>query len=297
MKITVTGSLGHISKPLIQKLIAAGHDVKVVSSTAERASEIEALGAEAAIGKVEDVTFLSDAFAGADAVYTMIPPTFQTADWKKHIATIGANYTEALRNSGVKSVVNLSSIGAHLPEGCGPVSGLYYAEKSLNSLVEVNIKHLRPGFFYYNFYSNIPLIQNMGILGSNYGADVRLLMADVSEIAEAAFEELNTLQFEGKSHRYIVSDIRTPQEVAKAIGHEIGKPDLKWVQFSDNDLLNAMVQQGLPHEIAANFVEMGAAVNSGKMFEDYKSDQPTGKIRIEDFAKEFARAYAAPVEH
>jgi nucleoside-diphosphate-sugar epimerase len=31
MKIIVTGSTGNISKPLTQKLVAAGHDVTVIS--------------------------------------------------------------------------------------------------------------------------------------------------------------------------------------------------------------------------------------------------------------------------
>lgn len=50
MKIIVTGSLGHISKPLAEKLLQQGHGVTVVSSNPERQQEIEALGARATIG-------------------------------------------------------------------------------------------------------------------------------------------------------------------------------------------------------------------------------------------------------
>ncbi|MDP2890435.1 MAG: NAD(P)H-binding protein, partial [Bacteroidota bacterium] len=131
MKYVVTGSLGNISKPLAEKLIAAGHDVTVVSSKDEKAAVIEEMGAEAAIGSVEDVGFLTEAFTDADAVYTMVPPYFGAADWKKYIAGIGENYAAAIKASGVKNVVNLSSMGAHMPEGCGPVSGLFFVEKAL----------------------------------------------------------------------------------------------------------------------------------------------------------------------
>ena len=58
MKVVVTGSLGKISRPLAQILVKAGHQVTVVSSKKEKTTEIQALGANAAIGSVEDVAFL-----------------------------------------------------------------------------------------------------------------------------------------------------------------------------------------------------------------------------------------------
>src|SRR3989339_1471755 len=169
MKYVVTGSLGNVSNPLAEKLLAAGHDVTIVSSKSEKAAQFEAMGAEAAIGSVEDIGFLTEAFSDADAVYTMVPPNFGAGNWKQYIAGIGQNYATAIKSSGVKNVVNLSSMGAHMPEGCGPVSGLYFVEKALDALEGVNVKHLRPGFFYTNFLGQIGMIKNMGITGGNYG--------------------------------------------------------------------------------------------------------------------------------
>lgn len=74
MKIVITGSFGNISKPLTQALVQKGHLVTVVSSNAERQKDIEALGAKPAIGSLENPEFLATVFAGADAVYCMVPP-------------------------------------------------------------------------------------------------------------------------------------------------------------------------------------------------------------------------------
>jgi len=82
MKFVVTGSLGNISKPLAEKLVAAGHQVTIISSKADKTAQIEVLGASAAIGSVDDVVFLTQTFTGADAVYTMVPPNFGAANWK-----------------------------------------------------------------------------------------------------------------------------------------------------------------------------------------------------------------------
>lgn len=69
MNLIVTGSLGNISQPLTRQLVRQGHAVTVISSKPARQSAIEALGARAAIGSLEDAAFLAATFAGADAVY------------------------------------------------------------------------------------------------------------------------------------------------------------------------------------------------------------------------------------
>ncbi|MDO8929022.1 MAG: NmrA family NAD(P)-binding protein [Bacteroidota bacterium] len=294
MKYVVLGSLGNISKPLAEKLVAAGHDVTVVSSKAEKAAQIEEIGAKAAIGSVEDVVFLTKAFIDADVVYTMVPPYFGASDWKKHIAGIGENYAEAIKASGVKNVVNLSSMGAHMPERCGPVSGLYFAEKALNDLPDVNVKHLRPGFFYPNFLGQIGMIKNMGIMGGNYGENAKLVIVHPEDIADVAAEEMQNLTFKGKSIRYIASDEKTTREVAAILGKAIGKSEIPWVDFKDEDTLAGLLQVGLPEEIAKNYTEMGVAMRSGEMDSDYLKNKPAdfGKNNLEVWSRVFAAVYA-----
>lgn len=293
MKYVITGSVGHISKPLAGKLVKAGHSVDVISSNADRADEIKSLGATPVIGSIEDGSFLSEAFRSADAVYTMIPSSPAAADLKKHIASIGKNYSEALMHSSVKQVVNLSSVGAHMPEGCGPVSGLYWAEQELNALPHINVLHLRPGYFYYNFFNSIEMIRTSGILGGNYGANTKLVMAHTDDIAEVAAEALMHSSFSDKSIRYIASDEKTTNEIAAILGRAIGKPDLKWIDFTDEQTLSGLMQAGLPEEMAKNYTEMGAAIRSGEMFSDYfnSREKTKGKISLVEFSKEFAPAY------
>ena len=294
MKYVITGSLGNISKPLTQSLLASGHIVTVISSQESKRAEIEALGAIAAIGSVQDVAFLTKTFTGADAVYTMVPPTFAATDWKKYIGDTGKIYADAIKAAGIKYVVNLSSIGAHMAEGCGPVSGIYRVEQVLNTLTDVNIIHLRPGNFYTNFYANIGMIKHNNIIGGNYGSNTSIVLVHPKDIAAAASEELTSLSFKGHSIRYVISDERTTTDIAKILGTAIGKLELPWIDFKDEDSLAGMLGAGLPEEIAKNYVEMGKAVREGSMFEDYNAHKASVKIsktKLEDFAKEFAAAY------
>jgi uncharacterized protein YbjT (DUF2867 family) len=296
MKYVITGGAGNISKPLTLALLKAGHEVTVIGRNAEHLKELTDAGAKAAIGSVDDVNFLTNAFAGADAVYTMVPPRMDiTASWKQTIGQVGKNYAAAIKASNIKYVVNLSSVGAHLPEGCGPVSGLYIVEQALNELTGVNVKHLRPMYFFANLLANVGLIKHMNIIGSNFGGNnFKFALVDTNDIADAAFEELNKLNFTGNSVRYIASDEVTTDEIAKVIGTAIGKPELPWVTFSDEQAFGGMVQAGLTEEIARNYAEMGHAISDGSMYGDYWAKHPAdlGKTKLKDFAKVFAAVYS-----
>ncbi|MBD1384279.1 NmrA family NAD(P)-binding protein [Mucilaginibacter rigui] len=292
MKITVTGSLGNISKPLATQLVKAGHQVTIISSSPDKAEAIKALGAIPAIGSVDDVAFLTGAFKGADAIYTMVPNNFSAANYRQYIGGVGENYAEAIKAAGVAKVVNLSSIGAHIDGGTGPISGIHDVEQTYRQLDGVAIKHLRPAFFYTNLLGNIDMIKHLGFLGANYGDNSRVVLVHPNDIAEVAAEELQS-NFTGTSVRYISSDDRTTNEIASVLGVAIGKPDLKWVDFTDEQALQGIEQAGLPAEIARNYVEMGTAVKSAILWEDYDQHKPAqfGKTKLEDFAVEFGRKF------
>jgi uncharacterized protein YbjT (DUF2867 family) len=262
--------------------------VTIVSSDANKVNDIEALGAKAAIGSIADVDFLVQTFEGADVVYTMIPPNFAAANYRKYVGNSGKTYTEAIKKAGVKRIVNLSSIGADIDGGTGQISGVHDAEIELNKLEEVAIKHVRAGFFYTNFYNNIPMI-NQGFMGSNYNSQTRLVMTHPQDIANIVAEELQNT-FTGKSVRYAVSDDRMFDEIVKVLRTAVGKPELKWVEFTDEQSYDGMLQGGLSPELARNFTEMGTAIRSAILWKDFDATGGviSGKIKLEEFTKEIA---------
>lgn len=292
MKITITGSLGNISKPLTQELVQKGHDVTVISSSVDKQPEIEALGASAAIGSVEDVAFLTKVFTGADAVYCMIPRANYfdpNLDLDAFTRKIGNNYAEAIKNSGVKRVVFLSSIGAHLEQNSGIIQRYNEIESVLNKLQDVSITFMRPTSFFYNLLAYIPMIKFQGVIATNYGADKTIPWVSPDDIAAAIAEEITT-PLDGKKIRYVSSEELTGNETAQILGEAIGKPDLKWVLISDEETLNGLVQVGMQPKIAKGLVEMYAGLYNGLLSEDYYRNKPAvmGKVKLTQYAKEFA---------
>jgi uncharacterized protein YbjT (DUF2867 family) len=295
MKIVLTGSLGHISLTLTKELVQKGHNVTVISSKAERQKDIEALGAKAAIGQVEDADFLTSTFRGADAVYTMIPPGnyFNTEfDIMAHCKKLANNFSQAIQKSGVKRVVHLSSIGAHMDKGSGLILFHRAVEDELDKLPDVGITFMRPVGFYYNLYSFVPLIKRDGLIASNFGGDKMLIWVSPIDIAAAIAEEI-VKPLTGRKVIYVASDLLTGNETARILGEAIGKPDLKWFVIPDEQAKAGLIAAGMNPEIAAGMVEMYAAQQNGSLTEDYYRHPPKalGKIKIKDFAKEFANAF------
>ncbi|WP_370899505.1 NAD(P)H-binding protein [Chryseobacterium gossypii] len=292
MKIIITGSLGNVGKPLTQQLASADHDITVISSNPSKKGEIESLGAKAAIGSITDADFLINIFKGADAVFAMTPPNAGNENIVKNTIDIGKNYAEAVKSNSIKRVVMLSSIGAESPVENGPIKSLHRIEEFYNKLEGSSVTFLRAGYFYINLFNDIPLIKNAGIMGANYPGNISIPLVHPNDIAKAAAEEL-LKNPAGKNIRYIVSDFRQPVDISKTLGMAIGKPELPWAEFSDEESLSGMLQAGLSKEIAELYTEMGKGLRTGIVQKDFMEHRATvdGKIKLEDFAEEFAAKF------
>ena len=297
MKIVVTGSLGNISKPLTEELVQKGHSVTVISSKSERQADIEAIGANAAIGSMEDVDFLTSTFKSADIVYCMATNDMSvffdhSFDIYAYYNQIGKNYQKAIAQSGVKRVMYLSTIGGHTDKGNGILRFHFDVEGILNQLPnDVSIKFMRPVGFYTNILREMQTIKAQSVIIQNYGGDDKEPWVSPFDIASAIAEEMEK-PFDGRTIRYVASEEISPNEIAKILGKAIGDNNLKWQVMSDKELYNAWLAIGFNPQIAQGYIEMKAAQGTKVLYEDYYKNRPAlGKTKFADFAKDFVKVY------
>jgi NAD(P)H dehydrogenase (quinone) len=284
MNIVLTGSLGNISKPLAISLIEKGHSVTIISSNADKQTEIEALGSEAAIGKLEDTAFVSATFSNADAVYCMTPISYKEENPLEYYQKILNSYSKAIKQSKVKKAVFLT--GWAMSEQ----SAQQY-QNVFEELPDTSITEIRPGVFYPNFYNYIAIIKEKGIIIGNFGDEDRMIFVSPKDIAFDVAEEL-TSSYQGKKVRYAASEELTCNEAAQILGEEIGKPDLKWATISNEQMKEVYISLGMPALLADDLVAMQATMHNGRAYEKYLQQRPElGKIKLKKFAKEFAEAY------
>ena len=206
----------------------------------------------------------------------------------------GEAIVEAIRNSGVKYVVALSSLGGDLSKGTGVIEGLHAQEERLKQLEGVNVMLLRPVSFFENFYNSLGLIKQEGINGDSVVADVPLLMIATRDIADVAATALAKRDWKGVVVRELLGERDLSfTEATRIIGEHIGKPDLQYIQFSYEEETNALVRAGMSESFANLYVDMTRAFNEARIEVPERNQQNTTATRFEDFARELARAYKA----
>jgi uncharacterized protein YbjT (DUF2867 family) len=200
----------------------------------------------------------------------MLLPMWDEHDQKAASVRYAEGFATAIRATGVKQVVFLSSWSADRLDDAGAISGMGRAEVVLNGLTDTNVLRLRAGYFYTNFFLSVDLIKTAGHMGNMYEVPQGYFpLVDPADIARAAVEGL-TKRTKGHSYRYMVSDQSGTDEVAKVIGAEIGMPDLKWARFSPEDFHAVLVQYGFVPGAADSYVEMFKTLDKGGLVAHYK---------------------------
>ena len=189
--ITVLGATGNIGTALVHHLLEKGHRVTAVARPSARLDALAQAGATAKAGDAHDAAFLTDALRGADTAFLMIPPSVAAPDVLAHYQQIGEATVQAVRATGLKQAVNLSSNGADLPAGTGPIMGVHHQEARLNAIDGLHVVHLRPAYFMENLLSSVGMIQHMGITGGAMRPDLALPMVATKDIAAKAAELLD----------------------------------------------------------------------------------------------------------
>ena len=192
----VCGATGNVGSRITEMLLAAGEPVRAVGRERVRLGPLAAKGAEPWPGDIGDSSFLEKVFSGARGAIILIPPRYDAPDFREYQNRIGASLVSALSKARVPRIVALSSVGAHLTEGTGPILGLHDFESRLSTLKEAEVVCLRPAYFMENHLWSIPLIRNQGINGSPIRADVPLPMIATVDIADATAR----MFVEGKFH-------------------------------------------------------------------------------------------------
>jgi uncharacterized protein YbjT (DUF2867 family) len=263
--ITVMGATGHVGSQITRRLLTAGEHVRAVGRNPQALATLAAEGAETFAGDAGDPAFLTSAFRGADVVHTLLPYDPTTPDFRAEQARLGEAIVTAVRDSGVRTVVALSSLGADLPTGTGFIAaGLHPQEQRLRALDGVDVLLLRPALFFESIVAAMDVVEATGVNADVVDADVPIPMIATRDIAEVATAALRRRDWRGVRVRELLGPCDlTYAEATRLLGAAIGRPDLQYVRVPDEEMAAALVQAGFAPDTAALHVEMGRALSSG----------------------------------
>lgn len=288
------GSNGQITSKLARLLLAAGHPVRVVGRNADALAPLAKAGAEVAAGDVADAAFLERAFTGARAAYTMTPPCYGEDDMRAAQDRIGTAIVRALDKARVRRVVNLSSIGAELPRGTGPIEGLHAQEQRLRAIGGVDLLHLRPGSFMENLLPAAAVVAAAGVLPGMEAPDATIPMVATRDVAAVAARELLAPQHRGVLLLHAARHA-TMREAAAVLGAAIGHPGLAYVQSTPAEGKAALRAHGFSASAADQIEALARWLSTSPLASLDAAPAEVQSTTLEVFAREvFAPAYAQP---
>jgi uncharacterized protein YbjT (DUF2867 family) len=298
MLYTIMGATGNVGNKIANILLDRHENIRVISRTRDNLRHLQARGAEAFAGDAADPDFLTRAFTNADCVFTMIPSDIKAEDYRAYQNRIGESVARAIGNAALKCVVNLSSIGAELSEGNGPIGGLHDQEQRLSKLEKVNVLHIRSATFMDNLLKDIDEINAVGALSCSVGGDLKLAMIATRDVAKFGADCMARKNFLGKAVKELLGqrDL-TLEEAAKVIGRKIGKPNLRYATLSYTDAHKRMVERGFSADACRLFNEMSKGLNNGLfgLGKVVRTKDNTTETSIEEFADHFAKVYRSTI--
>jgi uncharacterized protein YbjT (DUF2867 family) len=259
----IAGVSGHVGGMAARELLAAKQPVKVIVRDAKKGKEWSDRGAEIAVGSLEDAAFLAGALKGAQGFFTLLPPNYTATNFYAAQRTTADAIAQGVKQSGVPHVVILSSIGADLDAGNGPIKGLHYLENKIRE-TGAKLTALRAAYFQENVGNSVAPARDQGIYPNFTPArDYPMPMIATRDIGVVVAQALRSPA--GKSEIVdVMGPLYTTNQVVEKLGKALGK-QLQIVDIPKAQHVPAMVQAGLPQQIAEAFAEMYEGFATGKI--------------------------------
>lgn len=257
----VAGVTGHVGSVVAGDLLARGEAVRAIVRREDQAGAWQQKGAGAAVGSLADRQFLGGALAGARAFFTLLPPDYAAHDFLAAMRRVADAIAGAVRDSAVPHVVMLSSQGAELPAGTGPIRGLHYLENALRA-AGTKLSAVRACYFQENIAEVIPVARQEGIYPNFMpSADLAVPMVATRDIGRLA-ARLMLSEPEASQAVDLLGPEYSNRRLCDKLGAALGKT-LRLVDIPPAGHVPALMQAGLSRDIAEVMAELYAAMGSG----------------------------------
>ena len=286
MRIAITAPTRNIGNKLTHYLLSAGAKVVLLARDPRKVRTFEQMGAVVRQGSQDDAAFVTEATADVSSLFWTTPPNLASPDFREFQRACGYAVARAVRVNKIPHVINLSSVGAHLEYGAGPICGLHDVELLLNPEAP-NLVHLRAGYFFENFLWQLNSIQDASSIFLAVDGSRRFPMIATKDIAAIACGLLLDESWQGLHIR----DLHGPadlnlHEAAEQISYGLGRT-IRYMKVGEDQARNFMLDAGMSNNVIDLMLEMQRGLGSGWIKpEEPRSSQTTTPTTLQQFARE-----------
>jgi uncharacterized protein YbjT (DUF2867 family) len=284
----VVGATGNTGSMVADTLLNQKQPVRIVVRSSDKGVAWKAKGAEIVVASLDDVSSLTKAFEGANGVYLLVPPNYAATAWLADQRARMDRAAEAVQKSAIGHVVFLSSVGAHIPEGTGPIRAARYGEQALGAAAK-NLTILRPCYFMDNWAPVLGAAKAQGVLPTFIAPQAMVPMISTKDIGRVGAEQLMA----GGKGTQIVElagpEEYSPNQVAVALGQILGEP-----VTAQHAPLSAVMPTfksfGFSDEAAKLFEEMYTSYSTGAIGYEHPASVIRGRVTLPEALKGFVKA-------
>ncbi|MFE2480750.1 NAD(P)H-binding protein [Streptomyces sp. NPDC059389] len=265
--IVITAPTGNIGRRLLSLLVEAapahGQELRVVVRDPARLPESVRGRVEVVTGSHGDAATADRAFAGADAVFWLVPPDASlTPDEAYSGFTRPA--VRAFAAHGVGHVVGVSALGRGTPQAGR--AGLVTASLAMDDLIAgsgVAYRALANPSFFENLLEDVDSIREHGVFTDTAAADRPAPMVGVADIAAVAAGLLLDRSWTGVGSVPVLGpEDLSPDDLARIMTEQLGRP-VRYERRTLDEMRSAMLRYGLNEAFVEGMVEMKRAKDEG----------------------------------
>jgi uncharacterized protein YbjT (DUF2867 family) len=256
----VLGANGRAGGEVARALIARGAPVRVVLRRREQGEIWRALGAEVAIGGIEDVDVLAGALAGASAAFLLNPPPV-SGDPFAQTERLGSALAEAARRAGLRKAVILSSIGAQHVEGTGVIATLNRFEALMTGAVPATA-FLRSAYFIETWGEVAQAAAMDGVLPSFIAPAQAIPMVSTADVGRAAADLIGEDWTGARTVELSGPQDWSATDVAAAFADALGRP-VAPLFVEPEHRAAVLAGEGVPAEVAQALLGMYDGIAAG----------------------------------
>jgi len=238
-------------------------------------------------GSHGDSTVVNKAFAGADAVFWVVPPD-------PRATTVDAAYLDftrpacaAFKTHGVKRVVGISALGRGTPAAAH--AGLVTASLKMDDLIASTGVHYRavtnPSFMD-NLLRQVELIKTQGIFSLPISGELKQPSACTRDIAAAAAKLLLDQTWSGVGSIPVLGpEDLSYNDMARIMSEVLGKP-VRFQEIPGEAFKARLLQRGMSEAMAQANLDMWVAYNHGLDTAEPRTPQSTTPTSFRQWCEE-----------
>jgi uncharacterized protein YbjT (DUF2867 family) len=262
--IVVTAPTSGIGRQVVQNLLASGATVRVVARDPARLAPGVAERAEVVRGSHSDPSVVAEAFAGADAVFWLVPADPKAGSVIEAYVDFSRPGAAAFKTESVGRVVGISALGRGTP--VAGQAGLVTGSLAMDDLITeagVPFRALCMPSFMDNLLRQAGPIKNQGVFRGPVRPGLAAPAVATRDIAATAAQLLQDSSWTGAAEVPLLGpEDLSQQDMATIMSDVLGKP-VRYQQTPAQAYKDNFLSFGYSEPMAQGMLDMALAKDKG----------------------------------